>query len=294
MSEFVVAGATGRVGSVVVRRLLEQGHSVTALTRSPDRAASLNALGASAATGTLADAATMVYLLDGADGFFVLLPEPIGAPDFHGERRIVVEAIARAVKNSSVDRVVALSSLGAQFSERMGPITDLHYFEEALGASGKRVTILRAATFQDNVTSLMDVASRAGIYPNLQPDRDVAISMVATGDVGEIAAKRLTHPRAGDVVDILGPWYSPRQVAESLGRAIGRSLEIVDIPPEGHVATFCQAGLPQSFAVVLAELQQAIADRRITPVGDARETGWITLDDTLAAVAHNVTATQGA
>ena len=287
MSEFVVAGATGRVGSAVTRCLLERGHSVIALTRSPERGVTLEAIGASVAVATLGNAHGLAAVLHGADGFFVLLPEPMDATDFHAERRTMVRAIADAVAASDVSRVVALSSLGAQFANGMGPITDLHYFEQALRTSGKPLTIVRAATFQDNVASLVELASQSGIFPNFQPERDVAISMVAIRDVAEIVANRLAQPATGDVVDVLGPWYSPRQVSEILGRVIGRSLEMVEIPAEGRVAAFCRAGLPKPFAEVLAELQQAIAARRIVPAGNQRDTGTTTLDETLATIARH-------
>jgi uncharacterized protein YbjT (DUF2867 family) len=293
MPRYVVAGATGRVGSVVAGRLIDEGHAVSIITRSAERGASLQARGADIRVGTLADAAALAPALENADGFFVILPEPIQAADFHAERRAMIQSIARAVAGSSLEHVVALSSLGAQFPDRMGPITDLHYFEGALRASGKPLTVVRAATFQDYVASFLDPASQSGVFPNFQPDRGVAISMVATRDVGAVAARLLTERGVNDVVDVLGPWYSPRQVAEALGHVVGRTLEIVDIPAAAHVDALCQAGLPKPFAEVVAELQLAIAARRIDPVGDRRELCTTTLEETLAAIASLVSTTGG-
>lgn len=291
MAAYVVVGATGRVGSVVLDRLLAGGHPVTAITRSADRGASLRALGASVAVQTLADEDGLVAVLNGAKGFFVLLPEPVDAADFHGERRALTQAIARAITVSNVGHVVALSSLGAHLAERMGPITDLYHFENALRDTGKPLTVLRAAIFQDNVATLAEPAMHAGIFPNLQPDRDTAISMVAVRDVGELAARILKEPAQGGVVDILGPRYSARDVCQILQSAIGRPLAIVDIPPAGHVAALRQSGLPQSFAEVLAELQEAIASRRIEPAGNRRVMGTTTLAETVSSVLRDVAVT---
>jgi nucleoside-diphosphate-sugar epimerase len=51
-----VAGATGAVGRPLVRRLLEAGHDVTGLTRSPERAAALRAQGVDAVVADALDA----------------------------------------------------------------------------------------------------------------------------------------------------------------------------------------------------------------------------------------------
>lgn len=282
MPRFVVAGATGRVGSVVTHELVEAGFDVTGITRSEDHAASFSAAGVGAVVADLGDTRRLAETLDGASGFFVLLPEPMNAVDFHAERRRLTDAIVSAVRSTSVAHVVALSSLGAQFAEAMGPITDLHYFENALRATGKPVTAVRAATFQDNIALLIGAAKQAGVIPNLQPDREKAISMVATRDVGRISARIMAEPATSHrIVDILGPWYSPRQVAAILEAGLERPLQIIDIPPVDHVAALTRNGLPRTFAEAVAELQLAIAAGRIVAVGDRRETGSTTLEQTV-------------
>ena len=56
MSIFVVAGATGHVGSVVARELLAAGHKVRAIVRSVDKARALAGQGAELLAGELSDA----------------------------------------------------------------------------------------------------------------------------------------------------------------------------------------------------------------------------------------------
>jgi uncharacterized protein YbjT (DUF2867 family) len=285
MSRFVIAGATGRVGSVVTRELLAAGNAVTIVTRFAERGASLVALGAQVAVGTLANAKHLATVLHDATAFFTLLPEPIDAVDFHGERRRVADAIVDAVSRCRVPHVVALSSVGAQFADGMGPINDLYYLETVLRGSGATVTVLRASTFQDNIGSVLEPAKVSGIFPNLQPGRDVPLPMVATHDIGVIAAQVLSQATSKDeVIDVLGPSYTPRQVAATLGQALGRSLEIIDIPPAEHVAALTRGGLPLPFAQAVAELQSAIASGRIVPVGDRREIGSTTLEQTLTGI----------
>ena len=290
MSRYIIAGATGRVGSAVARALLNAGNPITIVTRSADRAAALEASGADVSVGTLADARFLSGVLEGAAAFFAVLPEPMDAADFHGERRRMAVAIATAISDTPLPHVVALSSLGANIAERMGPISDLHFFEQAIRDAGAPVTVLRASMFQDNIGSAIETARLMGVFPNLLPDRDTRIPMVAIRDVAAVAAKALRDapPPRNTIVDVVGPSYSPRELATQLGLAIGRSVEVMDIPTSDHVAALTNAGLPLPFARVVAELQEAIAGGRVQPVGDRRENGTTTLEDTLTSILNAI------
>ena len=46
-----LAGGTGVIGPALVRRLVEEGHEVTAITRKPDRAVVVEGLGAKPRAG---------------------------------------------------------------------------------------------------------------------------------------------------------------------------------------------------------------------------------------------------
>jgi hypothetical protein len=85
-------------------------------------------------------------------------------------------------------------------------------------------------------------------------------------------------------VDILGPSYSPRQVAAILETLLERPLEMIDVPATQRVEALMRSGLPRSFAEAIAELQLAIASGRIVAVGNRRETGATTLEQTLRRV----------
>jgi uncharacterized protein YbjT (DUF2867 family) len=111
------------------------------------------------------------------------------------------------------------------------------------------------------------------------PSADAAFPTIASVDVGRLAAQALMMPPpASEVVDLLGPAYSSRRLAEKLGVALGRKPQIVDIPPAGQVAALTGAGLPQVFAEAVAELLAAFAAGLIAPKGDRTPVGTTTVD----------------
>lgn len=282
MARFVVAGATGRVGGVVVRELKSRGHEVIAITRDTGRAESLRTQGALVALGTLEDPAVLEGALRRADGFFALLPEDPMAPDFHGPRQRMTEAMAAAVRETGVPRVVLLSAIAASLPKGNGPARGLHELEAALGATGATLTTLRACWLQENIGAAVPPATSAGIYPNFFPSADTPFPTIASADVGQFAAEALAGPAAVETVDLSGPAYSVRQMSFVLGSALGKPLRVVDIPAPAHAVTLTQAGLSPAFAEAVAELYACFASGRVRPCGDRQLTGRTTLETTVS------------
>ncbi len=63
-----VTGASGHIGSLVVRELLDNGHRVTGLARSEASARALDAAGADVTRGTLDDLDVLADAARAADG----------------------------------------------------------------------------------------------------------------------------------------------------------------------------------------------------------------------------------
>lgn len=279
---FVVAGVTGHVGSVVAEKLLAGGHKVKVIVRDGAKGAAWSKKGAEVAVGGLDDQAFLTGALRGATGFFTLLPPNYQSTDFVATQRRTADSIAGAVKASGVPHVVMLSSIGADLAAGNGPIKGLHYLENALRAAGVNLTAIRAGSFQENVANVLEPAKKMGIFPNFAPSADYPMPQIATRDIGALAAESLVSPPAkSEIVDLHGPAYSNRQVAEKLGAALGKKLNIVDIPPAGHVAALLQAGMSQSLAELFAEMYAGFATGQIVPKGDRMAQGKTTLDEVI-------------
>jgi uncharacterized protein YbjT (DUF2867 family) len=278
---FMVAGASGRTGRIVAEALLARGHDVRLAMRTPERAQAWHDSRVAIAAASLDDEAALTRALAGAAGCYILLPEDPRVADFHGHRRRMADAIASAVRTSRVPHVVLLSAAAAVLPDGNGPAKDLHHAESALGATGAKVTVIRASYFQENILDALAPARHEGIYPSFVP-ADFAIPTIATRDVGRLAARCLLEPPTGsEVIDLVGPMYSNRQLAATLGAALGKSLRVVEIPAAAHLDVLMKAGLPMPFAAALAEMLACFTSGRVSPRGDRMVAGTTTVEEIL-------------
>jgi uncharacterized protein YbjT (DUF2867 family) len=280
---FVIAGVTGHVGGVAAAELLAQQQKIRVIVRDAAKGNEWSARGAELAVGKLEDANFLAGALRGASGFFTLLPADFAVTDLFAHQKKTADAIAQAVKQSRVPLVVVLSSLGADLPNGTGPIKGLHYLENALRAVGAKVVAIRAAYFQENLAQSVAPAKQMGTFFNFMPSKDAAMPTIATKDVGALVAKTLMSPPAkSEIVDQIGPTYSVAQLADKLGRAVGKQLQIVDIPPTGHREALIKAGVPKPFAEAVAEMYAAFATGKVAPKGDRVVRGAIEVDITIA------------
>jgi uncharacterized protein YbjT (DUF2867 family) len=282
MPKYVVAGATGRVGSAVASELIRRGVRPTVIVRGQGALAEWTARGADSVIGSLADPAFLTKALQRAAGFFVLLPENVQTDDFHGARRRMAETIAEAVASSQVPHVVMLSAIAASIADGNGPAKDLHYLENLLRRTRANITILRSAYFQDNVASAVTPAKHLGIYPHFFPSDDVAFPMIATKDSGAFAAQSLLEPSGrSETALLLGPAYSARDIAAKLGTALGKPVQVVAVPPAARLAALTGAGVPRQLAEAVVEMMDALGAGKIIPAGDKKFMGSTVIDDVI-------------
>lgn len=266
---YIIAGATGRVGSATAARLLDEGADVRVLVRNEGDAASWVARGAEARVVSLGDRTALGTVIAGCEGMFVLLPFDLGVGDLDWYADGLIASIAGAVADARVPRVVMLSSGGADLPIGTGPITGLHRLEVALRGAGTVLTALRSGHFQEKVGDVIELARESGVYPVFAASADVPLPMVATRDLGEVAAvELLAQAVSSEAVDVVGPAYTERDVAEVLGRVLGRELDVQLVPEESWAPALMEAGFRPHVAASLAELYRADEAGMLRPRGD--------------------------
>ncbi|WP_030452522.1 NAD(P)H-binding protein [Herbidospora cretacea] len=255
---YAITGVTGHVGGAAARELLGRGEPVRAVVRDAAKGAGWSAAGARVVVADLGDRAALAEALRGCAGAFLMLPTDPAPADPDAAHRALADAIAGAVADSGVPHVVLLSSIGAELPEGTGPIRWLHHLENGLRATGTTVTAIRPWHFQEKAETLLGAVLGHGVYPVFGDSADVPTTMIATRDIGVVAADALLSPApAGEVVDLDGPRYTERQVAEELSAALGRPLQVVTVPRPGWTQALVDGGLPPRMAAELAELYEA-------------------------------------
>ena len=284
MSIFVVAGATGHVGSVVARELLAAGHRVRAIVSSAEKAKSLAGPGAEILAGELSDVAFLTRALRGADGAFLLQPPPPNdAPDVRGLQDRVAHAEAAAVTESGVRHVVLLSSWGAEKPSGTGPIVGLHVLEEALKKTRAISTFVRAGSFTENLLHMLPAAKHQSILPSFFPPEH-KVPSIATRDIAAAVVRALLSPPAvTEVVYILGASeYSAVDQAAYLSRKLGKEIKLLNLPASAVSGAMQQGGMGPSMSGLMQEMYEGAMKGLLgVEPGHRVEKGTTTLEQAL-------------
>lgn len=265
-----VMGAAGNTGRVIVEEALQRGEKVRALGRSAERLAPLRAHGAEVMAGDANDVGYLARAFAGADAVYTLIPPDPKAPDFRATQDRLGEATVRALRESGVRSVAFLSSLGADLASGNGPIAGLHAQEERLKALGvQNLLFLRAGYFFENHLATLQLIKQQGVNGSaLAPDLPMA--MVATRDIGKLAANALLARDFRGVViqEILGPRdLTMAEATRIIGERIGKpDLRYVQLGYDDFQKNLVQMGLSPSIAGLYTEMVRAFNEGRIRSV----------------------------
>lgn len=266
---FVVTGATGNTGSVVAAKLLDAGKDVTLVVRSAKKAEPWKSRGARILEADFHDAKALARAFRGASAAYLMLPPSFEAAD----RAAMAGAFAEAAEQTHLPHAVFLSSFGAQHQAGTGPILALGAAEKIL-AGIPVLTALRASWYFENFLPGLPEARTAGVLSGfIAPG--VAAPMIATRDIGAMAAELLLHPPAqSGIVEITGPEdYSMEDIAAVLSKVFDRPVRYQYAPPQAAVGIFQQIGMTEEAARQMAELFEAVNRGLTAAVGQPRRMG---------------------
>jgi uncharacterized protein YbjT (DUF2867 family) len=241
---FAVTGITGQVGGALARALLAKGQPVRGVVRDAAKAAQWRERGCELAQADVDDAGAMAEAFRACEGVFVMLPPTFDPSPSFPESTARIAAIRAALLAARPRRVVVLSTIGAQAAEE-NLLSQLGALERAVAALPIPVTVLRPSWFIENLQWDVEAARKTGEIASFLQPLDRAVPMVATEDVGRAAAELLMQGAEGHrIVELTGARpVSPNDLAQALGRALGRAVRAVAVPREEWKSRFEAQGM---------------------------------------------------
>ena len=226
--KIIVSGASGNLGELTVRALLDRGVPASRLilvSRTPDELAEFAAMGASTRFGDFTRPESLPAAYAGGKRMLLVsigggaLPAP--RPELH--KRAIDAAIAAGVELIAYTSWAAISQ-----GDTAGISADHVATEQILMESGVAWTMLRNSVYMDGVPGQarqMIESGRASVPPN-----DIAMGYVTRADCAAAAAAVLATPgHENRIYDITGPAsIGTREIAAAAAAVSGREIEIVE------------------------------------------------------------------
>jgi NAD(P)H dehydrogenase (quinone) len=241
---YAITGITGNVGGEVARALLNAGHAVRAVIRDPRKGAVWEALGCDVSLADMNDAAALAAAFKAASDVFVLLPPNFDpSPDFP-ETRAIVAALRRALATARPGKVVCISTIGAQ-AKRENLLTQLTIMEESLGDLPMPITFLRPAWFMENCSWDVAPARDTRVISSFLQPLEKPVPMVATADVGRVAAELLQETWTGRrIIELEGPTrVTPNQIAATFAEIFSHPVQAEAVPRQTWEQLFKSQGM---------------------------------------------------
>ena len=253
----LVTGATGTVGSEVVKQLSAKGANVRACCHTLSKADKIRGPGVEIVEVDYDKPETVEAAFPGVEELFLLTP-------FVDNMVEVTAQLVAEAKKAGVKHIVKLSTLelGADAEAKIAPIRWHRQAEKMVEESGIPYTFVRPTGFMQNFSnySAQTIEAQNAIYTAAG---EAKVSFVDARDIAAVAVEALTGDgHEGKIYTTTGPdALSHNQVAEILSDVLGRKISHVNISEEDLRKGLEEAGLPDWM------IQSSIEGDRITREG---------------------------
>jgi uncharacterized protein YbjT (DUF2867 family) len=253
---FLVTGATGGLGSRIVRRLRQQEKEVRGFVRLTSRYSELESRGANIFIGDLERDKDIYKACQGVK--YVISSHGSGGKPQAVEYRANIELID-AAKEAGVEHFVLTSVLGADRGYEDSPVFKAkREVEKYLQNSGLNYTILRPSAFASSLLPLAERFKQTGIYL-LIGDPQNRTSVVSTDDIARIAIDSVFVESAKNkVLSVGGPEIITRgDIPQIFSRIFNRDPIVINPP------LFVFDGLRSTIGVLNSDVERSLGTLRV-------------------------------
>jgi uncharacterized protein YbjT (DUF2867 family) len=260
----VVTGSLGNISKPLTKELVQKGDKVTVISSNPEKQKDIEALGATAAIGSLEDVDFLVSTFSDADALYCMVP-PNNYFDLNLDLvayyRRLGNNYAQAMKQSRIKRVVNLSSIGAHLEQGSGILLGAHDVEQILNelSSDVAITHLRPCSFYYNLYAYAETIKKEGLIA-ANYGADDTIPWVSPIDIAAAIAEEIVTPLVGRKVRyVASEELTGDETASILGAAIGKpNLKWIVISNAQMLSDLEAAGMNPQIAAGLVEMYASL------------------------------------
>ena len=240
----LIVGASGVLGQAAARKLLQAGHRVRVLTRTPAQAIGLREAGAEVMAGDLTDAATLPPALQGVDTVLTAAHGLLGRGKYRSEQVDDAghRALIDAAQQAKVKHFIYTSAHGASPTHPIDFYRTKYRMEQYVQHSGLPYTILQPSAFMEwhahNLLgkSILEKGKTMIFGSGTNP-----MNFVAAQDIAQLLTLVLADARARNRTIVIGGPTNPtkNEVAALYGRLAGLTPKVGHLPARllGGLAT---------------------------------------------------------
>nr|WP_041757792.1 SDR family oxidoreductase [Bradyrhizobium sp. ORS 278] len=263
----LVTGAAGQLGRAVIRHLLTTlkvpATSIVATTRKPEQLQELAAQGVTVRAADFDDPQSLAAAFAGAQRMLLISTDRLDRPGYRAEQH--GRAIA-AAEQAGVEHVVYTSMPKPENSPLL--ISPDHALTEAALQNSQLAgwTVLRNHWYFENL--LMSLPQILGSGRWFTADEGGGAADISRDDLARAAATVLAGDFTGQQRFTLSGAKALTKVeqAQIISAALGKPIEVVQVPLEGLIQGMVGAGLPRPLAEVFASFDTNTAQGRVAEV----------------------------
>lgn len=282
----LVAGATGSLGSEIVRRLAARGEQVRGLVRStsaPEKVARLHDLGVETVAGNLRDRASLDAACKGIRAVIStvsIIGTAQQGDSFTDTDSAGTIALIDAAENAGVKHFVFIS-----FDSRGFPDTPIAAakkdVENRLGSTRMTCTILQPGPFMESWLGPMLFGDPSTGHLKVYGSGNGRIAYVSMKDVAEVAVRAVTTKEAkSSTIAFGGPHaLTQRDVVRVFEKTVARPIAIDEVPEQALESQWSSAEDPFQKTFTGLMLGLARVDQETTPLPKELAFDMTTVED---------------
>ncbi|WP_091230704.1 SDR family oxidoreductase [Microbacterium sp. 3J1] len=248
----LITGATGNLGRLVIRSLLERGAAPESIIAGARDVSKASDLGVRAVRVDYADPASLTAALDGVDSILLISGSEVG------RRAAQHQAVIDAARAAGVTKFVYTSAPKATTSDLV--LAPEHKAtEEAIAAAGLPSVILRNNWYTENYAADLARGAETGVLAAGAGDGRVASA--SRSDFAEAAAVVLLEDgHIGQVYELGGDVaWNYDDLAAAIGEVTGREVAYRRLTADEQLVALQSAGLDDGTAGFVVALDAGIA-----------------------------------